>query len=132
MRMEKKHRWTAWNSRGDWRAEGEWFYSPEEAWDDMYQKATERMFAIGKVTNLTTYCDKIEITCDGTKYTYRLDSDECILLCGRIWTEADSIWLGDDDWWLVGCFSEGDLYMNNLDGEMALLTPSNKLLYTKF
>lgn len=42
--------------------------------------------------------------------------------CGRWWrlTDMSGIDLSRDGWWFVGSFSEGDLYMNNIEGEMLL------------
>lgn len=52
------------------------------------------------------------------------DDPEEFFFCGRTWSKAGEDFRPGNDDWHVGTFSEGILYMNNVDGYMVLIRPN--------
>lgn len=56
-------------------------------------------------------------------FDYQDDPEEFVF-CGRTWSKAGENFRPGNDDWHVGTFSEGILYMNNVDGYMVLIRPN--------
>jgi hypothetical protein len=67
------------------------------------------------------------------KVVFPCSNKKIIRMCGRNWEcrETNPV-TQDEKWWHVSTFSDGKLYMNNVDGEMVLIEPSGRILYTYF
>lgn len=139
-----KYTWKASSNDGCYEDEGRrWFDTKKEAYEDMREYALEKM---QWNTEWSDFSDMDEQDYIGYKvkfhqnyiihesysgiYTYKIVArEEKVNLHGNTWTIIDKFVPKDGEDWLVASFEGiGNLWMNNMDGYMVLITPESKIL----
>lgn len=139
-----KYTWKATSNDGSYEDNGErWFDTHKEAYEDMRYNALVKMnwntewsdfFDMDKEDwigyNVKFHPNYIIHESYSGIYTYKIVArEEKVNLHGNTWTIIDEFIPRDGEDWLVASFEGvGDLWMNNCDGYMVLITPENTIL----
>ena len=136
-----KYTWKAASDDGAFEDKGRrWFNTKKEAYEDMREYALEKMQwntewedvdesdTLGYKAHFSR--NKIVLKSYSGIYTYEIIArEEEVNLHGNTWTIIDKFVPKDGEDWLVASFEGiGDLWMNNCDGYMVLITPESKIL----